>query len=75
MYKTETATTRRGFKRYKQNLKTDYNNIWSYDTKVAKINHTERKITPLGYWSMTTSKHINYVGKEYGYEVQKWVSV
>ena len=28
-------------------------------------------IKPLGWWSMTTTKHINYVGSEYGYEVQK----
>ncbi len=61
----------RTFTKYKQNLKADYHNVYSYDTKVAKINHVKREITPLGWWSMTTSKHINYVGSEYGYEVQK----
>jgi len=71
MYKTETATTRTSLKRYKDNLKVDYNNIFSYDTKVAEINHVKREIRPLGWWSVTTSKHINYVGSEYGYEVQK----
>ena len=40
-------------------------------TEVAEINHATCTITPLGWWSVTTSKHINYVGSEYGYEVQK----
>ena len=71
MFKTETATTRTSLERYKDNLKVDYNNIFSYDTKVAEINHVKREIRPLGWWSVTTSKHINYVGSEYGYEVQK----
>ena len=61
----------RTFDKYKQNLKADYNNVFSYDTKVAEIDHKNRQITPLGWWSVTTSKHINYVGSEYGYEVQK----
>ena len=71
MYKTETATTRTTLNRYKDNLKVDYHNVYSYETKVAEINHAERTITPLDWWSVTTSKHINYVGSEYGYEVQK----
>ena len=71
MYNTETATTRTTLEKYKQNLKVDYNNIWSYETKVAEIDHDKRTIKPLGWWSVTTSKHINYVGSEYGYEVQK----
>ncbi len=45
--------------------------VYSYDTKVAEIDHNKRTITPLGWWSVTTSKHINYVGSEYGYKVQK----
>ena len=71
MYTTETATTRTALDKYKQNLKVDYNNIWSYETKVAGIDHTNRTIKPLGWWAVTTSKHINYVGSEYGYKVQK----
>ena len=71
MYKTETATTRTTLNRYKDNLKVDYHNVYSYETKVAEIDHETRTIKPLGWWSMTTSKHINYVGSEYGYEVQK----
>jgi len=59
------------FDRYKQNLKATKKHIYSYNTRVAEINHVKREIRPLGWWSVTTSKHINYVGSEYGYEVQK----
>ena len=61
----------RQFDKYKQNLRATDNYIYSYETKVAEINHETRTIKPLGWWSMTTSKHINYVGSQYGYEVQK----
>jgi len=57
------------FEKYKKNLKTDDNYIYSYNTKVALIDHKNRTIYKLGYWSMTTSKHINYVGKEYNYNI------
>tara|TARA_R100001594_G_C3877239_1_gene225029 strand:- start:196 stop:387 length:192 start_codon:yes stop_codon:yes gene_type:complete len=57
--------------KYKQNLKTDSNYIYSYNTRVASINHKNKTIEPLGWWSVTTSKHINYVGLEYGYKVLK----
>ena len=58
------------FTRYKQNLQVDDDYIYSYGTKVARIYHTNRTIVTLGWWSMTTSKHINYVGREYDYKVQ-----
>ena len=61
----------RQFDKYKQNLRAIDNYIYSYETKVAEIDHETKTIKPLGWWSMTTSKHINYVGSEYGYEVQK----
>ncbi len=61
----------RQFPKYKQNLRATDNHVYSYNTKVAEIDHTNRTIKPLGWWSVTTSKHINYVGSEYGYEVQK----
>tara|TARA_R110002096_G_scaffold139689_2_gene294174 strand:+ start:358 stop:552 length:195 start_codon:yes stop_codon:yes gene_type:complete len=61
----------RTFDKYKQNLKTSSTHVLSYDTEVAEIDHATQTIKPLGWWSMTTSKHINYVGSEYGYEVQK----
>ena len=57
--------------RYKQNLRVTDSNVFSYNTKVADIDHLNKTITPLGWWSVTTSKHINYVGREYGYKVIK----
>ena len=61
----------RTFDKYKQNLKASSTHVLSYETKVAEIDHATQTIKPLGWWSMTTTKHINYVGSEYGYEVQK----
>ena len=56
------------FKRYAQNLcivsGADSDYIMSYDTKVAKIDYAKREALVLGYWSQTTSKHINYACKE-----------
>ena len=61
----------RTFDKYKQNLRADYHNVYSYDTKVAEIDHVKREITPFQWYSVTTSKHINYIGSEYGYKVNK----
>ena len=47
------------------------NKVYSYETDVANIDHKDRTITPNKYYSMTTSKHINYVANEYGYKVNK----
>ncbi len=52
----------RQFKRYKQNLRIFGNDVISYTTKVAEINGDE--LHQLGWWSVTTQKHINYVAKE-----------
>ena len=49
-------------KRYKQNLRIEGNKVISYVTHVATIEGDTLK--QLGYWSMTTQKHINYVAKE-----------
>lgn len=49
--------------KYKQNLKIQGNNVWSYSTIVAKIDGSN--LIQLGYWSMTTQKHINYVAKQF----------
>lgn len=50
------------FDKYKQNLSRLNNDIYSYTTKVARIEGN--KLLQLGYWSRTTQKHINYVAKE-----------
>ncbi len=55
--------------KYKQSLHVDGNKVYSYDTHVATINGSTLEV--LGYWSATTSKHINYVAKEYGLTVVK----
>ena len=59
------------FERYKANLRVHGNKVYSYETDVANIDHKDRTITPNKYYSMTTSKHINYVANEYGYKVNK----
>ena len=56
------------FPKYKQNLSlVDFNGekyVQSYDTLVAKIDWENRFLIQLGWWSVTTQKHINYVAKD-----------
>ena len=52
----------RKFNRYKENFRQHGNEIWSYSTHVATIKGGE--LHQLGWWSVTTQKHINYVAKE-----------
>ena len=47
------------FGRYKENLSRDGNKIISYTTHVATIDGDTLLIH--GWWSSTTSKHVNYV--------------
>lgn len=60
----------RTFAKYKQNLSIirwdgkDW--IQSYTTRVALIDYNERTAELQGYWSMTTSKHINYACQQLG---------
>jgi len=48
--------------RYNQNLRIEGSKVISYVTHVATIEGNE--LHQLGYWSMTTQKHINYVARE-----------
>ena len=57
------------FNRYKQNLRQIDNNIWSYATKVATIE--DGKLKQLGWWSVTTQRHINYAAAELGLELDR----
>tara|TARA_R110000824_G_scaffold333551_1_gene520154 strand:- start:287 stop:481 length:195 start_codon:yes stop_codon:yes gene_type:complete len=58
--------------KYKQNLTIiDNKEVQSYNTIVAKIDHLNREINQLGWWSVTTQKHINYVANEYNYKLNK----
>ena len=50
------------FNRYKTNLTKVNNDIYSYSTKAATIKNNN--LIQLGWWSVTTQKHINYVAKE-----------
>lgn len=45
----------------------DESYVQSYSTKVALIDHDERTVTALGWWSVTTSRHIHTVAKIFGY--------
>jgi len=53
--------------KYKKNLRVLGDNVISYTTHVATIDHNKRKIYVHGYWSTTTTKHINYVIRQLGY--------
>lgn len=57
------------FNKYKQNLRIEGNKIYSYSTHVATVNGDE--LLQLGYWSMTTQKHINYAAKELNLKLNK----
>lgn len=64
------------FDKYKQNLTQVGNKIYSYTTHVATIEYDENyhktgNLIQLGYWSMTTQKHINYVAREYNLNLIK----
>ena len=50
--------------KYKQNLTIVGNSVYSYTTEVAEIKGDELHV--FGYFSQTTSKHINYVAREFG---------
>lgn len=43
--------------------------IFSYETKVAVV--TSNYVRPLGYWSRTTTKHINYAAQQLDLPVMK----
>jgi len=62
--------------RYSQNLHITrtgdvYDDILSYTTIVGGIDHLNSIVTKYGYWSATTSKHINYVADYFGYEIEE----
>jgi hypothetical protein len=57
------------FDRYKQNLMIINDKVYSYETHVATIEYPNL-IVPAWY-SVTTSKHINYVATELNLDVIK----
>lgn len=50
--------------RYKQNLHVYGDKVYSYSTHVATIDEANGLLIVHGWWSRTTSKHINYVARE-----------
>lgn len=63
------------FPKYKQNLKivdtAEGTYIKSYDTLVAQVDYEANILWQLGWWSMTTQKHINYVANELNLQIIK----
>ena len=65
----------RTFNKYNQNLKvvnydgSDY--IMSYTTRVARLDYIKKEAVQLGWWSVTTQKHINYAADELGLSVNR----
>lgn len=57
------------FSKYAENLRTTETAVYSYGTKVAEIKGSE--LHQIGYWSVTTQKHINYAAKELGLKLVK----
>ena len=50
--------------KYRENLRiVNDTDVYSYSTRVAQIKDNELHI--YGWWSPTTSKHINYVARYY----------
>jgi len=63
------------FPKYKMNLSLvencdGFEYIKSYDTLVARV-EPGVAIHQLGWWSVTTQKHINYAAKQLGLPIQK----
>ena len=54
------------YDRYKNNLIVVGNDVISFTTKVAEIDEDKMTIKQLGYWSVTTQRHINYVAQQEG---------
>ena len=65
--------TIRKFKRYQKNLCiVEHNGVMyvkSYATLVARIE--KENLIVLGYWSMTTTKHINYAASQLNLSIIK----
>lgn len=57
--------------KYKQNLRMDGSKVYSYNTHVATINHSTRELLVHGWWSVTTSKHVNHVADTYRLTIVK----
>ena len=63
------------FKKYKKNLSVVELQgklyVKSYNTLVAKIDYEYNELIQLGYWSVTTQKHINYAASQLNLKIIK----
>ena len=57
--------------RYKQNLRVLGNKVYSYSTHVATIDEENMELHQLGWWSVTTQKHINYAAKFFNLTIKE----
>ena len=64
-------TTIRTYNRYKVNLKTMADVVYSYGTAVAYADWQDRTLNVPVYHSVTTSRHINYIAEQWNLEVVK----
>ena len=48
------------------------NAVISYETKVARINHTTKEVYELGYWSNTTRKHVRKAANRLNYDLVRY---
>ena len=44
--------------------------VFSYDTHVANIEHQNKVVKAFGWYSETTTRHINHVADVLGYRVE-----
>ncbi len=58
-------------KKYFQNLEYNDRYIFSYNTNVATIDHDKRQVIVKNWYSVTTSKHINYIANLLNYQTIK----
>ena len=57
--------------KYFENLRTDNKYIYSYNTKVAKIDNINQLVIVYDWYSVTTTKHINYIARLLNYDTKK----
>ena len=46
--------------RYQKNLKSNFDGLYSYNTRIAHLDLPRRTITKLGRWSVNSTTHYNY---------------
>ena len=62
---TRAAARKKRTMKYKQNLRIEGTKVISYSTHVATIDSANRQLLVHGWWSKTTSKHVNHVADEF----------